>query len=95
MPKGTIEINIEGISLEQTERYREILHMLFAYSALDVKFGKTVLSWQDGALQGIEIDVNLFRKGLSPPLKMDLASVKIERTDKAQPQPLSGQSKKL
>lgn len=70
--KGVIEIELEGVSFEQTERYREVIHLLIASGALNIRNGKTILHWDQNALQGIETDVQLWRRGKSPPFKTEM-----------------------
>lgn len=53
-----VEINIEGASREQLEKYTEILTILISKGALDgIKGGSAILHFDaQGIFQGIELD---------------------------------------
>lgn len=90
MEKGHIVIELEGITFEETQRYREIIHLLIGSGALNIRNGKTILHWDQNALQGIETDVHLWKRGKSPPLQTE-TRVAIEPRRSAQTRTTSGQ----
>lgn len=60
---GLIEIKLEGATLEQTERYRQLITTLIASGALDTKNGSTTLHFDfEGTLQEVEVHVKKWRK---------------------------------
>ena len=64
MNKGTIVIDLENVSLEETERYRKIIHLLFETGAFNVKNGKAILHFDSvSELQQVELDFIRWRKG--------------------------------
>ena len=61
--KGTIKIEIEGISFEETERYREVIHYLILSGGLNIKNGNTTLFFDDiGVLQEVETKAKRWRR---------------------------------
>ena len=79
--KGTIVITLEGVSISQTERYRLLIHELFAQGALDIKAGSVTLHFDDvGMMQ--EVEYNFKRKRNKPalPLQEVLKNATIEVT---------------
>lgn len=49
------KIEITGVSGEAINRYSKIVRLLIAKGALDVFTGTTILHWNDGFLNDIEI----------------------------------------
>ena len=75
MEIGTITINLEGVSLEDTERCRRILHSLIEWGVLTVFNSKCVLHFgPKGELEMMERTV-FHRK---PPLRDSLERAKGE-----------------
>ena len=61
--KGTIKIEIEGISFEETERYRETVHYLILSGGLNIKNGQTTLFFDnEGVLQEVETKAKRWRR---------------------------------
>ena len=61
---GSIVISLENVSLEQTERYRKIIHLLFEAGVFGVKNGKAILHFDSlSELQQVELDFIRWRKG--------------------------------
>jgi len=61
--KGTIVIDLENVSLEQTERCRKIIHTLFTQGVLGVRNGKAILHFDsEGELMQIQFDVIKWKK---------------------------------
>jgi hypothetical protein len=67
MQTGAIEILIEGISPQETERLRHILHVLIGSGGLNIHNGRTILHWSDDVLQLVESEAALWRRSKSPP----------------------------
>ena len=66
MNKGTIVIDLDGVSLEQTERCRKIIHTLFAQNVFGIRNGKAVLHFDgDGELMMIQFDIIKWKKDKS------------------------------
>lgn len=61
MEKGTITINIEGISFEETERYRGIITFLIASGAFNVRGGSVTVQFDPLGLAQ-EVEVRYIRK---------------------------------
>lgn len=79
IPKGTIKIEMEGISYQETERYREIIHWLIASGGLNIKNGKTILNFDsEGLIQEITTDATRWRR--NKPISKDVAHLKVETT---------------
>lgn len=63
MSVGKIELQIEGITKEETLKYQEILHALIMTGGLNIKAGKTSIHFDnDGIFQGIEINFWPFKR---------------------------------
>ena len=63
MNKGTIVITLEGISFEDTERYRAMIHTLFQSGVFGIRNGKAILNFDnEGALAEIELQVKRWRR---------------------------------
>lgn len=91
---GVITIEIEGMSFEKCERYREIIHILIASGSLDIPYGRTVLHWENRMLMMVDGQPTLWKRGKSPPLPNagEHASVEIlPKKTAAPPQTTSGQ----
>ena len=60
---GKIELDIKGISREETIKYQEILVILISSGALKLKGGKAILHFDnDGVFQGVEMDYWAYRR---------------------------------
>ena len=60
---GTITINLEGVSLKDTERCRQIIHKLFESGVFNVKNGKAILNFDNFAiLADIEISMKTYSR---------------------------------
>lgn len=60
---GLIEIKLDGATLEQTERYRQLITILLASGGLDVKNGSAILHYDfEGTLQEVEVHTKKWRK---------------------------------
>lgn len=56
MNEGIITIKLNGISFEQTERCRQMIHQMFMSDVFNVRNGKAILNFDsDGILADIEI----------------------------------------
>jgi hypothetical protein len=74
---GTIRIDLEGVTWEETERYRAMIHTLLSSGVLNIKNGKAILSFDsDGDLAEIEAQVKRFKK--DKPLLDPFHGVKVE-----------------
>ena len=63
MNKGTIVITLEGISFEETERYRQMVHILFQSGVFGIRNGKAILNFDhEGMLAEIELQVKRWRR---------------------------------
>ena len=61
--KGTIQITLEGVTFEETERYRQMIHLLFQAGTFAIRNGKAILNFDsDGLLSEIEIQVKRWRR---------------------------------
>ena len=61
--KGTIQITLEGVTFEETERYRQMIHTLFQAGVFAIRNGKAILNFDsDGLLSEIEIQVKRWRR---------------------------------
>ena len=70
MNKGTITIILEDISVQQTERFRRVIHTLFTEGAFNIRNGQVLLHFGDGELKGI--DINMIKWRQSKPSDMPL-----------------------
>jgi len=69
---GTITIQLDGCSLEATERFREMIHLMFEEGVFTVKNGKAVLNFdQDGDLNKIELNYTKWHRKHGSPLLQD------------------------
>ena len=58
MNVGTINIRLEGITFEQTERCRIIIHKMFEAGVFNVRNGKAMLNFDhEGTMSDIEISM--------------------------------------
>jgi|TARA_Y100000034_G_scaffold33382_1_gene40929 hypothetical protein len=72
MSTGTINIKLEGVSFQHTERLRKIIHTLISQGVFNIKNGNAVLSFDDeGSLAAIELNIKKWKKGKEPPLLQD------------------------
>ena len=64
MESAIIELQIKGLTKEETLRYQEILHALIQCGGLSgVKGGRTIIHFDgEGIFQGIELDYWPFRR---------------------------------
>lgn len=63
MREGIINLKLEGITFEETERLRELIHTLIINGALHVKNGQTILHFDhEGTIQEIEIHYKRWKK---------------------------------
>lgn len=66
LERGTIVLQFDGISKEETERYRQIFEALFASGGMNVRSGQTTLHFDfDGQLRLIETHEQRWRKKTS------------------------------
>lgn len=63
MNKGSIIITLEGVSFEETERYRAIIHLLFERGVFNIKNGKAILNFDELGLAEIESQVKTWKRG--------------------------------
>lgn len=81
IPIGKIEIVLEGVTLEQTERLRGIIHTLFEQGLFNLRNGYGIMHFDnDGILRELEIHVKKWRndKPAVLPLKLyDKAKIEI------------------
>ena len=60
---GTITINLEGVSLEETEKCRLVIHTLITQGLFSIRNGSMNLHFDhEGTLQEIEVHVKKWRK---------------------------------
>lgn len=61
---GTITLKLDGASLTETERCREIIHTLFAQGLFGIRNGHATLSFDhEGTLQEVRHEYIKWRKG--------------------------------
>ncbi len=82
-PTGEIIIKLEGASLEQTERCRQIIHRLFEQGVLSVRNGRAILHFDTaGNMAAIDIEVGKWRRD-KPDIPIvkpyDTATIKMNR----------------
>ena len=64
MEKGTIVITLEGMTFQETERCRQIIHVLFEKGVFNIRNGKAILNFDDmGLLAEIESQIKLWKRG--------------------------------
>ena len=81
MEKGIITITLEGASLEETERYRAMIHTLFESGVFNIRNGKAILNFDNlGLLAEVELQIKRWRRD-KPLLEVKaLEQFKIEMT---------------
>ena len=63
MNQGLITIKLDGITFEQTERCRLMIHKMFEADVFNVRNGKAILSFDnDGILADIEISMKTWSR---------------------------------
>lgn len=62
MQKGLITIEIENISVEETERYRTIIHTLITQGALNILNGSANLHYRNGELDSIDLNIYTYKR---------------------------------
>lgn len=69
MQKGTIWINLEGATREQTERCRQVIHLLFERGIFNIQNGSAELHFDfQGTLQAIKVHQEVYgRKSYTQP----------------------------
>ena len=85
MNKGNINITLEGVSFEETERCRAIIHALFTAGVFSVRNGKAILNFDHlGLLAEVELQVKKWRrdKPQLPQSAMESAKIEIIAKDK-------------
>lgn len=66
--KGSIIITLEGVTLEETERCRKIIHTLFEQGVFNLRRGDVVLSFDErGELGSIRLDYVRWRRDKPAP----------------------------
>lgn len=77
---GTITLKLDGASLVETERCREIIHTLFAMGVFGIRNGHATLSFDhEGTLQEVRHEFIKWRKGKAVlPALADFKDVTIE-----------------
>lgn len=86
MNKGNININLEGVSFEETERCRAIIHALFTAGVFSVRNGKAILNFDHlGLLAEVELQVKKWRrdKPMLPETKLESAKIEILARDRS------------
>ena len=77
---GTIEILLEGIPQVEVERFRAIIHELFAQGFFYTKNGKAVVHFDhEGNMRQLDYDYTKWRSG-KPSLQQDYSVAKIQTT---------------
>lgn len=67
MSVGTINLDIENISEEQTLKYQEILAILISSGALNIRNGKAILHFDKfGTFQGVQLEYFAFKRKCPP-----------------------------
>lgn len=67
--KGIITIEFEGVTFQETERFRKMIHTLFSQGVFNLRRGQATLHFDfQGTLSGIDIFQNKWRdnKPLDP-----------------------------
>lgn len=60
---GLLNFKLEGISMEETEKYREIISILFEARAFNIKNGSVTLHYDyEGNLMEVETNVKRWRR---------------------------------
>lgn len=60
---GTITINLEGVSFEETEKCRRVLHTLISQGLFNIRNGSMNLHFDfEGTLQEIEVHLKKWKK---------------------------------
>lgn len=49
------KIEFKGVPLKEIDRYAKVIQILIASGGLDVKSGKTILNWQAGFLDSVDL----------------------------------------
>lgn len=63
MTEGVITIKLDGISLEQVERCRLMIHQMFTSDVFNVRNGKAILNFDsEGLLADIEISMKTYSR---------------------------------
>jgi hypothetical protein len=62
MQKGVITIEIENISLVETERYQNILHTIITQGALNILNGSANLHYREGELDSIDLNIYTYKR---------------------------------
>lgn len=78
MREGLINLVLDGITFEETERIREILHVLITSGGIHVKNGQTIIHFDhDGTVQEIEVHQKRWKRNkVNTPYK----DIKVELT---------------
>lgn len=77
-------IALSGIPPHETERYRDILAVMFANGVMNLRGGSAELHFdQDGILQEIEIKIKRRRNKPTIPLQEVYKSTKVEIIDRS------------
>ena len=67
MNEGVITIKLDGITKEQTERCRQMIHQMFLSEVFNVRNGKAVLNFDsEGLLADIEISQKTYSRRHEP-----------------------------
>ena len=84
MNKGEILIKLEGVSFEETERCRQIIHKLFESNVFVLRNGKAILNFDNfGGLADIEVSMKTYSRRYEnePPIVLNpMNQFKIENT---------------
>ena len=86
MNNGTITITLEGVSFQDTERYRKMIHTLFERGVFNIRNGKAILNFDnDGDLAEIEAQVKTFRrdKPMAEVKRLEQFKVSMDNIDKS------------
>ena len=80
MNQGIITIKLEGVSLQQTERCRAMIHTMFEHDVFNIRNGKAILNFDHtGLLADIEISMKTWsRKHEAQPEVMPLGQFVVE-----------------
>ena len=67
MDVGRIDLRLEGASVQETERFRTIIHTLLESGALNTRNGRVILHFDHlGVLQMVERDFICWRRPKAP-----------------------------
>lgn len=80
MQIGTITITLEGVTIEETERLRKMIHTMFTDGVFNIRNGKAILNFDNDGLAEIEKQIKTWKRGKEPVVMKRLEQFKIELT---------------